>query len=140
MSAADVTRAMLADLNSLKGGPVFDATQVDSFCNETSERNPFGDGYNLRSARDPIGYTRATPDPKLGTMAKPCVVLCTQNGSKAKALRCKDFRVAEFFRTFCARLSLLKIKSSAVVSTTILSEKGGNLTNVKFDLLYKVNT
>jgi len=64
MSAADVTRAMLADLNSLKGGSVFDATQVDSFCNETSERNTFGDGYNLRSARDPIGYTRATPDPK----------------------------------------------------------------------------
>jgi len=41
MSAADVTRAMLADFNSLKGGSVFDATQVDSLCNETSERNPF---------------------------------------------------------------------------------------------------
>ena len=64
MSAADVTRAMPADLNSLKGGSVFDATQVDSRDNETSERNPFGKGHNLRSVRDPSGYTRATPDPK----------------------------------------------------------------------------
>ena len=31
-------------------------------------------------------------------MAKPCVVLCAQNGLKAKALRCKDFGAAEFFQ------------------------------------------
>jgi hypothetical protein len=64
MSDADITRAMLADFDSMKGGTVFDATQVDSLDNETSERNPFGKGHNLRSVRDPIGYTRATPDPK----------------------------------------------------------------------------
>jgi len=64
MSAADSTRAMLADFNSMKGGSVFDATQVDSLDNETSERNSFGKGHNLRSVRDPSGYTRATLDPK----------------------------------------------------------------------------
>jgi len=64
MSAVDTTRAMLADFNSMKGGFVFDATQVDSLVNETSERNPFGKGHNLRSVRDPSGYTRATPDPQ----------------------------------------------------------------------------
>jgi len=35
MSAADITRAMLADSNSMKGGPVFDATEFDSLDNET---------------------------------------------------------------------------------------------------------
>jgi len=64
MSDADITRAMLADFDSIKGGTVFDATQVDSLDNETSERNPFGKGHNFRSVCDPIGYTRATPDPK----------------------------------------------------------------------------
>ena len=66
LSDADITRAMLADFNSMKGGNVFDATQVDSLDNETSERNSFGNGHNVRPIRDPIGYTRATPaDPKL---------------------------------------------------------------------------
>ena len=64
LSPSEVTRAMLADFNSVKGGLVFDATQVDSLQNETSERNPLGEGFHLRSARDPLGYTRATPDPK----------------------------------------------------------------------------
>ena len=64
MSDANITRAMLADFDSIKGGTIFDATQVDSFDNETSEHNPFGKGHNLQSVRDPIGYTRATPDPK----------------------------------------------------------------------------
>jgi len=41
MSAADITRALLADFDSMKGGSVFDATQVDSLDNETSERNAF---------------------------------------------------------------------------------------------------
>jgi len=64
MSATDITTAMLADFNSMKGGSVFDATQVDSLDNVASERNPVGKGHNLRSVRDPIGYTRATPDPE----------------------------------------------------------------------------
>ena len=66
MSAADITGAMLADFNSMKGGSVFDATQLDSLDNETSYRNPLK-GHNLRSVRDPIGYTRATPDPTMET-------------------------------------------------------------------------
>jgi hypothetical protein len=42
---------------------VFDATHVASLQNEFSERNPLGEGFHLRSARDPIGYARATLDP-----------------------------------------------------------------------------
>jgi len=53
---------MLADFKSIHGGLVFDATHVASLQNETSERNPLGEGFYFRSARDPIGYTRATPD------------------------------------------------------------------------------
>jgi len=64
MSNANITRAMLADFNRMKGGTVFDASQVDSLDNQTSQRNPFGKGHNLRSVRDLIGYTRTTPDPK----------------------------------------------------------------------------
>ena len=64
LSAADVTRAMLADFNSVQGGLVFDATQVASLQNETSEQNPLSEGFHLCPARDPTGYTRANPDPK----------------------------------------------------------------------------
>ena len=55
---------MLADFKSIQGGLVFDDTHVASLQNEFSERNPLGKGFHLRSARDPIRYTRATPDPK----------------------------------------------------------------------------
>jgi len=41
MSAVDITRAMLTDLDSMKGGSVLDATQVHSLDNETSEHTPF---------------------------------------------------------------------------------------------------
>ena len=46
------------------GGSFFDATQVESLDDETSERNPYCEGFNIRASRDPDGYTRATPDPK----------------------------------------------------------------------------
>ena len=138
MFATDNTRATLTDFNSMKGGSVFDATQVDSLDNETLERNPFGKGHNLRSVRDPSGFTRATPDPN--TMAKPCVVPCAQNGSKVKVLRCKDFGVEESFRKSYKHLSLPKIGFSALASSTRLKGKGVNLTNAKSDLSYEVNT
>jgi len=35
MSAADITRAMLTDFDSMKGGSILDATQVNSLDNET---------------------------------------------------------------------------------------------------------
>jgi len=91
MSAADIKRAMLADFNSMKGGSVFDATQVDSLDNETSERNPLNKGTIFDRC-----VTQAVipePLPILNTMAKPCVAPCAQNGSKVKVLRCKDFGV-----------------------------------------------
>jgi len=52
MSAADITRAMLADFNSMKGEVrLYDATQFDSMDDETSERNPF----NPRLVQSSIG-------------------------------------------------------------------------------------
>jgi len=86
MSDANITRAMLADFDSMKGGTVFDVTQVDSLDNETSERNPFGKGHNLRSVRDPIGYTRATSDPKhhCQTMRSPMRVFASTTRLKEK--------------------------------------------------------
>jgi len=48
MSAADISKAILADFDSMKGGSVFDTTQADSLDNEISERNVFGKGHNFR--------------------------------------------------------------------------------------------
>jgi len=64
MFATDNTRATLTDFNSMKGGSVFDTTQVDSLDNKTSDGNLFVKGHNLRSVHDSSSYTRATPDPK----------------------------------------------------------------------------
>ena len=46
------------------GGSSFNATQVESIDDETSERNPYCEGFNVRASRDPDRYTRATSDPK----------------------------------------------------------------------------
>ena len=68
MSDADITRAMLADFDSMKGGTVFDATQVDSLDNETSERNPFRGTIFDRCVTQAV---IPEPLPILNTMAKP---------------------------------------------------------------------
>ena len=138
MSDADITRAMLADLDSMKGGTVFDATQVDSFDNETSERNPFGKGHNLQSVRDPIGYTRATPDPKHHGQAM-CSPMRTE-WIKSQGLEMQGLGVEASFRKSYGHLSLPKIEFSALASTTRLKEKEVNSTNAKSDSSYKVNT
>jgi len=109
MSAADITRAILADFI------LFDATQVDSLDNETSQRNPFK-GTIFDQCVTQLVIPK--PLPILNTMAKPCVATCAQNGSKVKVLRCKDFGVEESFRKFYGHLSLPKIEFSALVSTT----------------------
>ena len=59
-----MTKQILSCLNSMGRGTFFDTTQIDSVNNETSERNPYCEGFNVRAASDPDGYTRATPDPK----------------------------------------------------------------------------
>ena len=64
MSASGVTRAMIADFNSLQAGLIFDASHVTPGDNETSEQSPTTSDFKIRSAQDPIGYTKATPDPK----------------------------------------------------------------------------
>jgi len=128
MSAADITRAMLADFDSMKGGSVFDATQVDSFDNETPQRNPFKGTIFDRCVTQLV---IPKPLPMLNTMAKPCVAPCAQNGSKECVLRCKDFGVEESFRKSHGHLSLPKTGCSALASTTRLNGKGVNSTNVK---------
>jgi len=55
---------MISDFNSLQVGLIFDASQITTGLNETSEQDPVGTGFKIRSVQDSIGYTRATPDPK----------------------------------------------------------------------------
>jgi len=68
---------MIADLYSLEAGLIFDVSHVTPGDNETSEQSPTTPDLNIRSAQDPIGftkanwlyqdaigYTKATPDPK----------------------------------------------------------------------------
>jgi len=64
LSTSGVTRAMIANFNSLQAGLIFDASHVTPGDNETSEQSPTTSDFNIRSAQDPIGYTKATPDPK----------------------------------------------------------------------------
>ena len=45
-------------------GSFFGATRVESIDDETSQRNPYCEGFNIRATRDPDGYTRATPNLK----------------------------------------------------------------------------
>jgi len=78
LSATAVTRAMIADFNSLQVGLIFDASHVTPGVNETSEQNPLTSGFNNRSAHDPIGYTKATPDPKHHSQAMHSS--CVRNG------------------------------------------------------------
>jgi hypothetical protein len=52
-----VTRAMISDFNSLQVGLIFDASQITTGLNETSEQDPFGTGFNTRSVQELIGYT-----------------------------------------------------------------------------------
>jgi len=55
---------MIADFNSLQAGLIFDASLVTPGDNRTSEQSPTTSDFNIRSAQDPIGNTKATPDPK----------------------------------------------------------------------------
>ena len=48
----------------MMGGTIFYASQASSDDFETSEQNPVGDESQLRSSRDPVGYSKGTPDPK----------------------------------------------------------------------------
>ena len=116
MSDADITRAMLADFNSMKGGTIFDATEVDSLDTETSEHSPFGKGHNLRLVRDPIGYTRATLDPKHHGQAKRSPM--RTEWIKSQGLEMQGLGVEASFRKSYEHLLLPNIAFSALASTT----------------------
>jgi len=71
-------------------------------------------------------------------MAKPCVALCSQNGSKVKVLRCKDFGVEESFGKSYGHFLLPKIAFLALASTTRLKGKGVTSTNANSDSLHNM--
>jgi len=138
LSASGVTRAMIADLNSLHAGLIFDASHVTPGDNKTSEQSPTTSDFKIRSAQDPIGYTNATPDPKHHGQAM-CSSMRTE-WIKSQNLEMQRFVVVAYFKRFCAPPSVLKIKFSAPAFTIKLRERGANLTNVKCDSWYRVST
>ena len=81
MSAAYITRAMLADFNNMKGESVFDATQVDFLDIETLEQNHKGTIFDQCVTQLFI----PEPLPILNTMTKSCVAPCAENGSKSRS-------------------------------------------------------
>jgi len=61
---SETTRDMIAAIDSMLGGTIFDASRASFDDFETSEQNPFGDKCHLRSSRDPVGYSKGALDPK----------------------------------------------------------------------------
>ena len=61
---SETTSGMIAAFDSMLGNTIFDASQASCDDFETSEQNPFGDEYYLRSSCDPVGYSKGAPDPK----------------------------------------------------------------------------
>jgi len=61
---SDTTHYMIKAFDSMMGGAIFDASQASSDDFETSEQHPSSDECNLRSPRDPVGYSKCAPDPK----------------------------------------------------------------------------
>jgi len=61
---SDTGRDMIAAFDSVMGVTIFDASQASSDDFETLEQNLFGDECHLRPSRDPLGYSKGTPDPK----------------------------------------------------------------------------
>jgi len=68
-------------------------------------------------------------------MRSPMCKLRMDQQPRSWKLKCKDFGVVESFEIFWTHFWLLKTNSSATVFITKLSEKGVNLTIVKFDRL-----
>ena len=136
MSAAYITRAMLADFDNMKGESVSDATQVGFLDIETLEQNHKGTIFDQCVTQLLI----PKPPPILNTMTKSCVAPCAENGSKIKVSRCKDFKfgVEVSFRKSYGHLTLHKTELSALISATRLKGKGMDSTNVKSNSLFKV--
>ena len=61
---SEITRGMIAAFDSMLDGTIFDASEASSDDFETSEQNPSGDECQLRSSRDPVGYSTGAPNPK----------------------------------------------------------------------------
>ena len=123
----------------MSGGTFFDATHIDSVDDETSERNPHCEGFNVRAASDPDGYTRATPDPKHHGQAMRSSLRV--EWIKSQALEMQGLWNRGVFhkvlRTSPApqdRVFALHSPVRVLVFTTRLSERGENLIRSKFAL------
>jgi len=61
---SDTTRNMIAALDSMVSGTIFDASQVSSHDFEISEKTPFSDECHLRLCRVQFSYSKGAPNPK----------------------------------------------------------------------------
>ena len=95
---SDTTLNMIAAFDSMLGGTILDASQASSHDFETSEQNPFGDEYHLRSSRDPIGYSKGAPDPKHHGQAMRSAMKA--EWIKSQTSEWTVYGVAESFRKF----------------------------------------
>jgi len=95
------------------GGTFLDASQVSSDDHETSEQTPSGDGCNLQSSRDSVGYSRRTR-----TSAKRCEAPWRLNGLKVRNAKHMAYDADASFRKYSVHHAPHKIVSSWAISIT----------------------
>jgi len=123
LSATAVTRAqaMIADFNSLQADLIFNASRVAPGDNETSEQVPLTSDFNIRSAQDPIGQTKATPDPKHHGQAMRSSI-CTE-WIKSQNLKYKDFGAVANFKRLCPPPPVLRSVSHFVLKSVSAAQE-----------------
>ena len=112
---SETTRGMIAAFVSMLGSTIFNASQASSDDFETSEQNPFGDEYHLRSSRHPVGYSKGAPNPKRHSQVMRSA---KQNGLRVRQAKWTTYDVAVSFRKFSVHLSPHKTVFSRAVSIT----------------------
>ena len=130
LSTSGVTCAIIADFNSLQAGLIiFDASHVTPGDNKTSEQSPTTSYFNIRSAQDPIGYTKATPDPKRHSQAM-------RSSMRTEWIKSQNLEMQGLWSrgVFQKVLRTSLCPQDKVFSTHFhykLRERGANLTHVK---------
>jgi len=124
---------MIAAIDSMMGGTIFDATQVSLNDFETSGQNPFGDEYLLRSSRDPVSYSKGAPDPKHHCQAMRSAMTAECIKSQTSEMD-SLWRRGVFQKVLCASLT----PQDRVFTRLICyrnKQKGGELDNCKVRLV-----
>jgi len=121
---------------------IFDASHVTPGDNETSEQSPTTSDFNIRSAQDPIGYTKATPDPKHHGQATRSSMRTEWTRIKSQNLEMQGLSSRGVFQKV---LRTTLCPQDQVFSTRFHYQnirKGGelDLTNVRCDSWYRVST